>query len=87
MDATVDLALPASRLSGSGAGVVVGDHRAAGTAASSDATRDASQALAFVSTLMNPGVFVFLDVKPALSQPLVVRQIKDIARPPDPNRP
>jgi SpoVK/Ycf46/Vps4 family AAA+-type ATPase len=42
-------------------------------------TREPLKALAFVAHLDVPGVFVFLDVEPALSDPTVVRQIKEIA--------
>jgi SpoVK/Ycf46/Vps4 family AAA+-type ATPase len=42
-------------------------------------TTDVVKALNFVSMLRDPGVFVFLDVHPALEQPVVVRMVKEIA--------
>lgn len=42
-------------------------------------TIDVAKALRFVSMLNDPGVFVFLDVHPALADPIVVRMFKEIA--------
>lgn len=42
-------------------------------------TTDVAKALRFVSMLSDPGIFVFLDVHPALSDPIVVRLFKEIA--------
>jgi len=42
-------------------------------------TRELLKALAFVALLDAPGVFVFLDAGPALSDPSVIRQVKEIA--------
>jgi SpoVK/Ycf46/Vps4 family AAA+-type ATPase len=42
-------------------------------------TREPLKALGFVAAIDTPGVFVFLDASPALSQPAVVRQVKEIA--------
>lgn len=42
-------------------------------------TREPLKALAFVAQVEVPGVFVLLDAEPALTNPTVVRQIKDIA--------
>lgn len=43
-------------------------------------TVDANQALQFVASLTEPGVFVFNDVQHALEDPVVVRRIKEIAQ-------
>jgi AAA+ superfamily predicted ATPase len=43
-------------------------------------TTAAAKALNFVSALSNPGVFVFLDAHPALSDPTVIRLVKEIAQ-------
>jgi AAA+ superfamily predicted ATPase len=42
-------------------------------------TKEPMKALTFVALLETPGVFVFLDADPALADPMVVRQIKEIA--------
>ena len=42
-------------------------------------TKEPMKALTFVALLETPGVFVFLDADPALADPRVVRQIKEIA--------
>lgn len=42
-------------------------------------TREPLKALAFVAQLEAPGVFVFLDAGPALSDPATIRQVKEIA--------
>lgn len=43
-------------------------------------TSEAVNALSFVSRLSDPGVFVFQDVQSKLDDPVVLRQIKDIAQ-------
>src|SRR5436190_16540574 len=42
-------------------------------------TVDVLKALAFISDLTSPGVFVFEDVESKLAEPMVLRHIKDIA--------
>ncbi|MFQ5948894.1 MAG: AAA family ATPase [Acidimicrobiia bacterium] len=49
-------------------------------------TADPRRALAFVSDLSDPGVFVFVDAHPALEDPLVVRSIKEAAHAAEPGQ-
>ncbi len=43
-------------------------------------TVDPRRALDWVSALDDPGVFVFVDISPALDDPVVVRHVKEIAQ-------
>jgi len=43
-------------------------------------TQDAGKALAFLTGLTDPGVFLFMDVSSGLSNPLLLRQVKDFAQ-------
>jgi len=43
-------------------------------------TQDASKAVAFLTGLTDPGVFLFVDMSSGLSNPLLLRQVKDFAQ-------
>jgi len=43
-------------------------------------TEDAGKAVAFLTGLTDPGVFLFMDVSSGLSNPLLLRQVKDFAQ-------
>ncbi len=43
-------------------------------------TKPAAGALAFIGTLPGPGAFVLLDAAPAMTDPVVVRAVKDVAQ-------
>jgi AAA+ superfamily predicted ATPase len=49
-------------------------------------TADPRRALAFVSDLSAPGIFVFLDVSQHLTDPIVLRAVKDTAQRADPGQ-
>jgi hypothetical protein len=43
-------------------------------------TKPPGAALAFVASVADPGVFVMLDARPAIADPVVVRTVKDVAQ-------
>jgi ATPase family protein associated with various cellular activities (AAA) len=59
---------------------LVRDGIAGEAAAGQYQTRDLKMALEFIGSLTAPGLFVFMDAHPSLTDPLVVRRIKELAQ-------